>query len=511
MLRALLDSTDPSAVEGSLDVDVRGLAYDSRRVRPGDAFFALAGTHQDGATFARQAAAAGAVAVVGEDVSLEGVTAVRVPEPRRALARAAARFYGDPSRTLKVVAVTGTNGKTTTTYLLESIVRSAGWTPGIIGTTGVHVGDERRPAALTTPESLELQGLLAEMRDRGVGAVALELSSHALVQHRSHGVHCDAAVFTNLTHDHLDYHGTMEAYLDAKRMLFDGRNDPEPKKPCAAVINASDPVAAQIEEGARRGGMRVLFYRGEPGEIRDQLAVQVIALVPDADGLDVEMQLAEGPWGHEILGSVGPRTVRFRLPLLGRYNAANAAAAFAAGGVLGIAPEVIVRGLEQMAGVPGRLERIDSGQPFLVVVDYAHTPDALERALAAVREHASGRVLLVFGCGGDRDRAKRPVMGRVAAASADRVWITNDNPRGEDPAGIARDIEAGMGQVARRVELDRRMAIAHALDAAGPDDVVLIAGKGHETTQTIGDRVLPFDDRAVAAELLRSGAAGGAR
>ena len=512
MLRELLDPAEPEAVAGSLDVEVSGLAYDSRRVRAGDAFFALSGARQDGAAFARQAVAAGAVAVVGADqASIAGVTAVRVPEPRRALARAAARFHGDPSRTLPLVAVTGTNGKTTITYLLESIVRAAGGTPGMIGTTGVHVGGERRPAALTTPESLELQGLLAEMRAVGVTAVALEMSSHALVQRRGYGIHCDVAVFTNLTHDHRDYHGTMEAYLDAKLMLFDGRNDPDPTKSCVAVINAADPVAERVEDAARRGGMRALLYRGEPGDPDPALAVDVTGLEPGPEGLDLEIRIAEDPWGPGTLGPVRHRDVRVRLPLLGRFNAANAAAAFAAAGALGVPPESIVRGLEGVEGVPGRLERVDAGQPFLVVVDYAHTPDALERTLAAVREHAGGRVLLVFGCGGDRDRGKRPVMGRVAAAAADRIWITNDNPRGEDPAAIARDIEAGMGQVARRVELDRRQAIAHALDAAAPGDVVLIAGKGHESTQTIGDRVLPFDDRAVAAELLRAGAAGGAR
>jgi UDP-N-acetylmuramoyl-L-alanyl-D-glutamate--2,6-diaminopimelate ligase len=499
MLRTLLDPVGPVVVEGSIDVDVSGVAYDSRRVRRGDVFFALAGTHQDGAAFARQAVAAGAIAVVGDGLSVNGATVVQVPDPRRALALAASRFHGDPSRSLEVVAVTGTNGKTTTTYMLESIFREAGRMPGLIGTTGVHLGDERRASSLTTPESLELQALLREMLDRGVRAVAIEISSHALVQRRGYGVHCDVAVFTNLTHDHLDYHGTMEAYLDAKRMLFDGRNDPEPVKAAAAVIHADDPAAPQVEDSARRGGMRVMRFRGEPGG-RGAAATQVAAITPDTRGLDLELRLEGEPW------SGSARSVRLRLPLLGRYNAANAAGAVTAAGALGIAPETIVRGLERMAGVPGRLERIDAGQPFLVVVDYAHTPDALERALAAVREHASGQVLLVFGCGGDRDRAKRPVMGRVAAASADRVWITNDNPRGEDPAAIARDIEAGMGQVARRVELDRRLAIDQALDAAGPNDVVLIAGKGHETTQTIGDRVLPFDDRAVAAERLRAGA-----
>ncbi|TMQ68106.1 MAG: UDP-N-acetylmuramoyl-L-alanyl-D-glutamate--2,6-diaminopimelate ligase [Candidatus Eisenbacteria bacterium] len=511
MLRALLDPIDARAVVGSLDVEVRGLAYELRRVRKGDAFFALAGARQDGAAFARQAVTSGAVAVVGQEVGIEGATVVQVEDPRRALARAAARFHDDPSRTLRVIAVTGTNGKTTTTYLLESIVRASGALPGIIGTTGVHLGDERRPAQLTTPEAPELQALLREMRDRGVVVAAIEMSSHALVQRRGFGLHCDAAVFTNLTHDHLDYHGTMAAYLDAKRMLFDGRNDPEPVKPCAAVINAADPAAGTFEESARRGGMRVLLYRGEPGEGREDLAVHVTALTPDARGLDLELRIQGSLAGDGRVATSTRRDVRLRLPLLGRYNGANAAAAFAAAGAIGIAPESIVRGLEQVAGVPGRLERIDQGQPFLVAVDYAHTPDALERALAAVRDHAPGRVLLVFGCGGDRDRAKRPVMGRVAAASADRVWITNDNPRGEDPAAIARDIEAGMGQVPRRVELDRRLAIAQALDAAGPGDVALIAGKGHETTQTIGDRALPFDDRAVAAEILRARAAGGSR
>jgi len=501
MLRTLLDPTDPIAVEGSIDVDVSGVAYDSRNVRPGDVFFALAGAHQDGAEFARQAVAAGAVAVVGDDVKVTGATVVHVAEPRRSLARAASLLHGDPTARLQVVAVTGTNGKTTTTYMLEAIARAAGIVPGIIGTTGIHLGEERRSSSLTTPESLELQALLAEMRDRGVQTVALEMSSHALVQRRGYGIHCDAAVFTNLTHDHLDYHGTMEAYLDAKRMLFDGRNDPEPVKSCAAVINAADPAAPQIEESSRRGGMRTLRYRGEPGEAMEELSVEVVELTPSAEGLDLELRLAGAPWTEASRA----RALRLRLPLLGRYNAANAAAALTAAGALGLAPEVIVRGLERMAGVPGRLEPIDQGQPFLVVVDYAHTPDALERALAAVREHVSGRVLLVFGCGGDRDRAKRPVMGRVAASSADQVWITNDNPRGEDPAAIARDIQAGMGQVVRRVELDRRLAIGQALDAAGPNDVVLIAGKGHETTQTIRDRVLPFDDRAVAAELLRAG------
>jgi UDP-N-acetylmuramoyl-L-alanyl-D-glutamate--2,6-diaminopimelate ligase len=504
MLRALLEPVDAASVRGSLDVEVAGIACDSRRVRPGDVFFALAGARQDGAAFARQAVAAGAVAVVGERVAVTDVTSVEVPEPRRWLALAAARFHGEPSSHLKVAAVTGTNGKTTTTYLLEALVAAAGHVPGVIGTTGVRLAGAHRPAALTTPESPELQALLAEMRDRGVWAVAMEVSSHALVQRRGYGLHCDVAVFTNLTHDHLDYHGTMDRYLDAKLMLFDGRNDPVPVKPCTAVVNADDPFAPRVEEAARHGGMAVIRYSGEPRSGHDDLAIHVTEIVPGPHGLDLHVAVGgdrKAPPAREFA---------LRLPLLGRYNAANAAAAWAAARVLGVEDEHVRRGLEGVAGVPGRLEAVRAGQPFLVVVDYAHTPDALERALAAVAEHAAGRVLLVFGCGGDRDRAKRPLMGRAAAAGADRVWITNDNPRSEDPERIAREIEAGMGSFPRRVELDRRAAIAHALEAAGPDDVVLIAGKGHETTQTIGDRTLAFDDRVVAAELVRA-AAGGAR
>jgi UDP-N-acetylmuramoyl-L-alanyl-D-glutamate--2,6-diaminopimelate ligase len=510
-LRTLLDPIEARDVQGSLDVEIGGIAYDSRRVRPGDAFFALTGTRVDGAAFARQALAAGAVAlVVGKDVAADGVTVVRVVEPRRALALAAARFHGRPDRALKIVAITGTNGKTTTTYLLEAIFRAAGWTPGLIGTTGVHLGDEQRAAALTTPESLELWTLLAEMRDRGVSAVALEISSHALVQRRAYGLGCDVKVFTNLSHDHLDYHGSMEAYLDAKLMLFDGRNDASDSKAGAAAVPADEAVTAEVEAAASRGDLAVLRYRGEPNTTAARLAVEVTTLTPHRDGLDLELRLTGAPWSQAALGPSGVRTVSVRLPMLGRYNAANAAAAFAAGGALDLAPETIVRGLESVTGVPGRLERVAAPTPFTVVVDYAHTPDALARSLAAIREHAAGRVLLVFGCGGDRDRAKRPLMGRVAAERADRVWITNDNPRGEDPAAIARAIETGMGDAPHEVELDRRRAIARALEAARPGDVVLIAGKGHETTQTIGDRILAFDDRRVAAELLASASGGGA-
>ncbi len=489
-LRVLLEAMEGASYEGPADVEVAGLCSDSRRVRPGDLFFALPGLRQDGGAFVRQALAAGAVAAVVEaGAAGAGQPLVRVPEPRRALALAAGRFHGHPSRALTVVGVTGTNGKTTTTWLLESVFRACGLRPGVLGTTGARLDGVARPLGYTTPEADALQGLLREMADLGIRAVALEVSSHALAQRRCYGLECDVAVFTNLSHDHLDYHGTMAAYLDAKLMLFDGRNNPRPAKRGTAVVNADDPVAEAVADAARRGGLRVTrFGEALTAETR------VLRAEPAAGGLTVELA-AEGA-RHAI-----------RLPLLGRYNAWNAAGAFAAARALDLPAERIVAGLEAAPGVPGRLERVPTGRPFEVVVDYAHTPDALERALAALREHSRGRLLVVFGCGGDRDRAKRPLMGRVARAGADEVWVTSDNPRSEDPAAIARAVLDGAGGAKGPVhlELDRRAAIGAALAAAREGDVVLVAGKGHETTQTIGDRVLPFDDREVARELLHAG------
>jgi UDP-N-acetylmuramoyl-L-alanyl-D-glutamate--2,6-diaminopimelate ligase len=299
------------------------------------------------------------------------------------------------------------------------------------------------------------------------------------------------AVFTNLSHDHLDYHGTLEAYLDAKLMLFDGRNASRPVKSATAVVNADDPVAERVVAAARRGGMKVLRFGTTAGT-----DVRIARVETAPDGLVAEL----------VTGVV----TEVRLPLLGRYNAWNAAGAFAAALALGVAPARAAAGLAAVERVPGRLERIVTGRPFEVVVDYAHTPDALQRSLAAMREHARGRVLVVFGCGGERDRAKRPVMGHAARAGADEVWVTSDNPRGEDPAAIADEILAGAGGAGGPVhlELDRRAAIALALAAARPGDAVLIAGKGHETTQILGEQVLPFDDREVARGLLREGGRG---
>ena len=486
-LRELLEGVDVVAVSGDQDVSVTGVCLDSRRVHPGDVFFGLSGLKQDGQAFVRQALTAGAsAAVVGRDIHYPGATLVHVDEPRKALAQASARFFAFPSRALEVVGVTGTNGKTTVTWMLESIFREAHRASGRIGTTGVRFAGRERASAFTTPEAPELQALLREMVDAGVRSVAIEVSSHALAQRRSFGLECDVVAFTNLSHDHLDYHGSMEAYLDAKLMLFDGRNGPTAKR-TVAVVYAGDAGAEVVIEAARRGGHEVVRVGEAPA---GGLDLSLESVTPTPEGL--ELELAPGPG----------RPVRVRLPLLGRYNAVNALIAWGSAMQLGIGEEALARGLASMPAVPARLERVPSGAGFTVAVDYAHTPDALARALAAAREHVRGRVLLVFGCGGDRDRAKRPVMGALAAERADVAWVTNDNPRSEDPAAIAREVMAGAPAGRLRLELDRRAAIAAALGEARPLDLVLIAGKGHETTQTIGDQVLPFDDREVARALL---------
>jgi UDP-N-acetylmuramoyl-L-alanyl-D-glutamate--2,6-diaminopimelate ligase len=500
-LSDLIREMDVVAVRGDARVAVTGLALDSRRVSGGDLFFALAGLKRDGGAYVASAFDAGACgAVVARGTKTSYTPVIEVEEPRLALAQAACSFHGNPSRALTVAAVTGTNGKTTTTWMLESIFRAAGLKAGRIGTTGYRVGEETRPAPFTTPEAPDLQALLREMAELGVKAVALEASSHALAQRRTWGLECDVVIFTNLTQDHLDYHGTMEAYLDAKLMLFDGRNGARAKR-ATAVVNAGDPSAPRVLSAARRGGLDVLSAGIAAGVAGPDPDLRVTSVEPGPEGLGLAAVVSH----PERLRGAGPaarRELALHVPLLGRYNAVNAILAAGGALALGIEEGAIRAGLEKVPAVPGRLERVTTGQPFAVLVDYAHTPDALERALAAAREHFAQRVLLVFGCGGDRDRGKRPLMGRVAARGADRAWITNDNPRSEDPRAIADEIAAGAPGASLAIVLDRREAIAAALAEARPGDVVLIAGKGHETTQTVGDRVLPFDDREVARTLL---------
>jgi UDP-N-acetylmuramoyl-L-alanyl-D-glutamate--2,6-diaminopimelate ligase len=508
-LKSLLDGLEGVQVHGPDDLAVEGLAYDSRRLKPGDLFFALPGLRHDGTAFVEDAWAKGAIAVVtAAPIEASGRTVVVAEDPRRTMAEVAVRFYDDPSATLELVGVTGTNGKTTTTWMLESIFRAARRNPGLIGTTGVRMAGMLRASDFTTPEAPELQALLAEMRAQGVRAVAMEVSSHALAQRRSYGLALDVAVFTNLTQDHLDYHGSMDAYRDAKLMMFDGRNGGR-SVGSVAVINVDDGSAGDVIAAARTGGMGVLGVGIDPAGTAAPRDVNVAAVEPLPDGLRLRLEIQPPPGLRNRFPSRAGGEVAIQLPLLGRYNAGNAALAFGAALSLGIEQDTVVRGLENMPGVPGRLERVASRQPFTVLVDYAHTPDALARSLEAVRDHIQGRVLLVFGCGGDRDRAKRPLMGEIAERGADQSWITNDNPRSEDPAAIAHEIARGMGGSTYRIVLDRRAAIGEAIAAANPGDAVLVAGKGHETTQTIGDRVLPFDDREVARELLDASSGAG--
>jgi UDP-N-acetylmuramoyl-L-alanyl-D-glutamate--2,6-diaminopimelate ligase len=397
----------------------------------------------------------------------------------------AARFQGEPSFAMRTLGVTGTNGKTTTTYLLEAIAAAAGDTTGVIGTVGARIGDQPLPNAHTTPEAPDLQRMLAAMRDSGVGTVAMEVSSHALDQHRVDGTHFTATCFTNLTHDHLDYHGTLEAYFESKARLF------APLFTNRAAIHVGDEHG---EELARRAAAK-------------ELVVTRFAIDhPEADVTARSVELGAGGTSFELAACQG-RPVPVHTPLVGPFNVVNALAAATTALLAGFELDAIVAGLAAPTVVPGRMERVDAGQDFTVFVDYAHTPDALRAAITAARGVAApaGRVIVVFGCGGDRDRTKRPVMGEIAASAADLAIVTSDNPRSEDPEAILDDIARGIPRD-RPVErvLDRRAAISEAVARARAGDVVLVAGKGHEPGQIVGDRIEPFDDRSVAREAIEA-------
>ncbi|OGL18938.1 MAG: UDP-N-acetylmuramoyl-L-alanyl-D-glutamate--2,6-diaminopimelate ligase [Candidatus Rokubacteria bacterium RIFCSPLOWO2_12_FULL_71_22] len=483
----LLAALPVKRVVGDPPPAVTSLTADSRRVRPGSCFVAIAGLRQDARRFVPEAVARGATLVVteGEPRGDVAVAQVLVPSARASLARLADAWYGHPSRDLTLVGITGTNGKTTTSYLVEALLRARGLATGVIGTVHYVVGTERRPAGQTTPEALELQGMLAEMRAAGVRGVAMEVSSHALALSRVDGLAFDVAVFTNLTQDHLDFHGTLESYGLAKRRLFE-LTAASPKAGRTAVINADDPAGATMVAGL---DLRVLTFGLGP-------AAQVRA-VEHASSLDGIRMVVDTPRGRLAVAS----------PLIGEHNVMNLLAAVATGLALGLPPEPIAAVLGPVAAVPGRFERVQAGQSFLVIVDYAHTPDALERVLATARKLTRARLGVVFGCGGDRDRGKRPVMGEIAARLADRVWVTSDNPRSESPEAIIAEILAGVGRApasAGRCEhdVDRARAIRAALYWAESGDTVVIAGKGHETYQLVGSEVLPFDDREVARRVL---------
>jgi len=483
----LLDALPDTRVVGTPPASVHGVTADSRQVQAGDCFVAVPGFKQDARRFVPDAVARGAALVVteGEPLAGIGVAQLLVPSVRPALARLAGAYHRHPSRALTLVGITGTNGKTTTSYLVEALLRARGLRTGILGTIQYMLGDEVRPANQTTPEALEIQGMLAEMRERGIGGVAMEVSSHALALSRVDGLAFDVAVFTNLTQDHLDFHGTLAEYRRAKRLLFE-HLAASPKPHPTAVVNADDPSGAEMVRGLP---LTTLTFGLGPGA-----AVRAVEQVSGLDGIRMTV---ETPRGRLVLAS----------PLIGEHNVMNLLGAIGTGLALGLPPPAIAAALAPVTTVPGRFEQVHAGQPFLVVVDYAHTPDALERVLATARKITRGRLAVVFGCGGDRDRTKRPIMGEIAARLADRAWVTSDNPRSERPQAILEEIVAGVRRVPgaeqRHVaEADRRLAISDALAWAQPGDTVVIAGKGHETYQIIGAETLPFDDRAVAREIL---------
>ena len=473
------------AVQGEVRGDpatmVGDVVLDTRKVAPGALFCCVPGARVDGHDLAGKALDAGAVAlVVLRPLELKAPQLV-VGRVRDALAPLAAAFFDHPSRRLDLVGVTGTNGKTTTTYLLEAIFRAAGRVPGVLGTVEVRVGDDRRPAIHTTPEAPDLQRLLAEMADSGVQAAAMEVSSHCLALHRVDGTRFKAAIFTNLTQDHLDFHADLDDYFLAKRRLFTPAFTP------LGVVNLDDPH------------WRLLAGTAE-------VAVVTTGTAADADWRATDVAASLEGTSFRVASPAGSRPVRLRLA--GQFNVANALGALAAADALGIGLDTAVAGLEALAGVPGRFERVDAGQPFTVLVDYAHTPDSLDNLLRAARAVTGGRVLVVFGCGGDRDRAKRPMMGEIAGRLADVAVVTSDNPRSEDPEAIVAQVAEGVARSAGPggflVEVDRRTAIRTALAMAAPGDAVLLAGKGHEQGQELaGGRKVPFDDRQVATEELR--------
>jgi UDP-N-acetylmuramoyl-L-alanyl-D-glutamate--2,6-diaminopimelate ligase len=479
-LRDLLPGLDAGAGPAP---EVRSLAYNSQRVEPGAAFFAIRGEQSDGHRFIPQALDRGAVAVVSEDAPPAGfrVPWVRVPAIRRALSDAARTFYRHPEQALNLVGITGTNGKTTTAYLIESILRAAGVGAGLFGTIEHHVAGRTLPAHNTTPESLDLVASLAELRSAGAAAAVMEVSSHALAQERVWGLPFAVALFTNLTRDHLDYHHTMEEYFRAKLRLFEGLGTPAP---ALGVINVDDPWGRRLLES---GAAHFVTF-GSSSEA---------ALYPRRFGSDLSGLKATVVTPHGTLEIVSR--------LVGRPNLMNIIGAVAAAQGLGVSPDRIQEGVAALESVPGRFERVDSGQPFMVLVDYAHTDDALRNVLTTAREFARNRLMVVFGCGGDRDRSKRAPMGEAAGSLADLVVLTSDNPRSEDPLMIMNDALVGLQRTGKAylLEVDRAAAIQRALERARAGDVVVIAGKGHETYQVLKDRTIAFDDRETAREALK--------
>jgi UDP-N-acetylmuramoyl-L-alanyl-D-glutamate--2,6-diaminopimelate ligase len=470
---------------------VSGLEYDSRRVKPGDAFIAMRGEASDGNKFIDKAIAAGAVAIISDSATetpSEGVAWVQVPHGRRALARLSANFYKRPAERLAVTGITGTNGKSTTAYLLEAILSAASRKSTLVGTIEYHVAGRVLPAPHTTPEALDLNRILAEALGDGATEAVMEVSSHALAQERVYGIPFDVVVFTNLTRDHLDYHHTMEEYFAAKRILFEGCGTDPPR---VAVLNGDDEYGRKLAKISKKRGSEVLTYGLVSGDLR-------------AEKVDIT------PRGTRFDLVTPEEVVPVFSPLIGKVNVYNILAAAGAAYGRACKLDAIARGLASLARVPGRFERVDCKQPFTLVVDYAHTDDALRNLTSLAREFVQqarqkGRVITVFGCGGDRDRVKRPLMGEAAGRGSDFVILTSDNPRSEDPLAIINDAMVGLQRSGAKykVEADRKTAIALAIREAGPGDIVLIAGKGHEKVQVTREGSTPFDDVEVARQVLR--------
>jgi UDP-N-acetylmuramoyl-L-alanyl-D-glutamate--2,6-diaminopimelate ligase len=477
-LQEILTELPDAQILGDRHAEVSALAYDSREVVAGTLFFCVPGATVDGHEFAAAAVAAGAVAVVVERELALGAETVQVlvGDARAAMAPVAARFWGDPSGELALAGVTGTNGKTTTAYLIREILERAGVQCGLLGTVKQVVAGEEEEVERTTPEAIDLQASFRRMVVGGDRACAMEVSSHAMALHRCDSIHFEVALFLNLSRDHLDFHGSMEAYFRSKRSLFEG-------DPATAIINVDDAYGRRL--ASEFAATTLSVHGGEADFVAEEISY-------DAGGATFWIN---GPTGR----------CRLAIALPGYFNVANALAAFAAALALGVDAERASAALAGAARVPGRFEPVQEGQRFAVLIDYAHTPDSLENVLRAARALSEARVISVFGAGGDRDRGKRPKMGRAAAAHSDLTIVTSDNPRSESPEQIAAEITAGIGRGAEvAVELDRRAAIALALSSASPGDVVVIAGKGHERGQEFaGQRKVPFDDREVAAQELR--------
>lgn len=482
--KTLLTFLEGYEVYGPPDVDITGIAYDSRKIVPGYLFAAMPGTHTHGAQFLAQAQTAGALAVLSDRKLDTPLTQIVTHDPRLALAYLSAGFYGNPSSKLRLFGVTGTNGKTTSTFLFRSILEAAGLKTGLIGTVIYGSRDSNMPSSLTTPESTDLQEMFARMVSDGLGACAMEASSHSLEQNRVAGCHFEASVFTNLTQDHLDYHQTMENYFQSKMKLFSNQS----VRTDLASVNIDDLYGARILSARKAMTLKSVSYGfGENADYRVH-------------------SWSTSERGSEFIIAHQGEDVPIRTPLMARYNAYNIAGVYAAMNESKIERAAILSGIENMKQVPGRLERIDYGQPYLILIDYAHTEDALRQLLSTVRPYVQNKLIVLFGCGGERDRGKRPLMGCAAGELADEVILTSDNPRSEDPQQIIRDVLPGIeksGNGAVHTFEDRTEAIHYAIQIAQEGDALVLAGKGHENYQIVGNDKIHFDEREVLQDLLK--------